>query len=151
MVGRSRPGFVVVAAVLAWSSLLIGPSATAVTGSPVPHGLVTSATVYTFTQLSAGGSHTCGVKTDGTVACWGYNNLGQATPPSGSFTSVSAGGSHTCGMRTSGKVACWGRNNYGQARRPLHVVFSQVDAGGEYTCGVRTDQFIACWGLQARN
>ena len=28
----------------------------------------------TGTAVSAGGCHTCGVKTDGTVACWGRDN-----------------------------------------------------------------------------
>ena len=46
----------------------------------------------TFTQVSAGMYHTCGVRTDGTLACWGNNNSGQATPPGGTFTQVSAGG-----------------------------------------------------------
>ncbi|HCP61715.1 MAG TPA: hypothetical protein DIU14_04485, partial [Actinobacteria bacterium] len=39
-----------------------------------------------FSSVSAGRYHTCGVKTDGTVACWGDDTSGQATPPSGSFT-----------------------------------------------------------------
>ena len=61
-----------------------------------------------FASVSAGGIHTCGVKTDGSVACWGYDDSGQATPPAGEFASVSAGGSHTCGVMTDGAVACWG-------------------------------------------
>ena len=65
--------------------------------------------------MSAGRYHTCGVKTDGTVACWGRNDLGQATPPGGTFTQVSAGGYHTCGVKTDGTVACWGDNFSGQA------------------------------------
>src|SRR5438874_8292710 len=31
-------------------------------------------------SISAGASHTCGIRTDGTVACWGGNGYGQATP-----------------------------------------------------------------------
>ena len=45
---------------------------------------------------------------DGSVACWGYDSEGQATPPKGEFASVSAGQYHTCGVRTDGSVACWG-------------------------------------------
>ena len=30
--------------------------------------------------VSAGGWHTCALRNDGTVACWGYNQDGQATP-----------------------------------------------------------------------
>ena len=33
--------------------------------------------------------HTCGVRTNGTLACWGNNAIGQATPPAGTFTAVS--------------------------------------------------------------
>ena len=77
--------------------------------------------------------HTCGMRTNGTVACWGDNAIGQATPPAGTFTAVSAGGDHTCGVRTNGTLACWGDNgerpghparghlHRGQRRRPPHL------------------------------
>ena len=81
-------------------------------------------------SVSTGMVHSCGVKTDSSVVCWGANvdsngnYIGQATPPSGSFTSVSAGGFHSCGVKTDSSVVCWGANvdiegNYiGQARPP---------------------------------
>ncbi len=72
----------------------------------------------TFTAVSAGLYHTCGVRTNGTLACWGYNAYGQATPPPGTFTAVSAGNAHTCALRTNGTLACWGRNDFGQATPP---------------------------------
>ena len=53
--------------------------------------------------------HTCGVRTDGSLECWGRDHYDQATPPDGEFTSVSAGSTHTCGVRTDGTVACWGK------------------------------------------
>ena len=34
----------------------------------------------TFTQVSAGNIHTCGIKSDGTFTCWGSNSYGQSTP-----------------------------------------------------------------------
>ena len=61
-----------------------------------------------FASVSAGWFHTCGVRTDGSVECWGWNVVGQATSPSGEFASVSAGNQHTCGVRTDGSVECWG-------------------------------------------
>ena len=39
-----------------------------------------------------GGVFTRAQKTDGSVACWGDDGDGQASPPEGEFTSVSAGG-----------------------------------------------------------
>ena len=85
------------------------------------------------------------MQTDGTVACWGFNDFGQTTPPSGTFSQVSAGNGHTCGLQTDGTVACWGFNGSGQAKPPGGT-FSQVSAGSLHTCGVQTDGTVACWG-----
>jgi len=98
--------------------------------------------------VSAGEYHTCGVRTDGTLACWGDDSQGQATPPAGTFSQVSAGGYHTCGLMTDGTLACWGMDIYGQATPPTGT-FSQVSAGFEHTCGVRTDGTLACWGFNS--
>ena len=81
-------------------------------------GLEGRPTASSFNSLSAGGSYTCGVRRDGSVACWGRHGLGAATPPAGSFASVSAGFAHTCGVRSDGSVACWGWNGNGQATPP---------------------------------
>jgi hypothetical protein len=85
--------------------------------------------------ISAGGLHTCGLKTDGTLACWGHNAQGQATPPAGTFTQASAGNSHTCGVKTDGTLACWGANDYGQTTPPAGT-FTQISAGDYHNCGV---------------
>jgi alpha-tubulin suppressor-like RCC1 family protein len=74
----------------------------------------------TFSQVSAGYDHTCGLRTDGTVACWGANNSAQSTPPSGTFSQVSAGHFYTCGVKTDGTVAGWGRTTTARPRRREH-------------------------------
>lgn len=89
--------------------------------------------------------HTCGIKTDGTVACWGDNTHGQSSPFSGPFTQVSAGGYHTCGVKPDGTISCWGDNIYGQSNPPSGT-FIQVSAGGYHTCGLRTNGSTSCWG-----
>ena len=83
--------------------------------------------------------------TDGTLACWGDNGWGQATPPGGTFSQVSGGNAHTCGVRTDGTLACWGNNDNGQATPPGGT-FSQVSAGTYHSCGLRTEGTLACWG-----
>jgi len=44
-----------------------------------------------FSQLSISSTHGCVAKTDNTLACWGKNDYGQATPPNGQFLQVSVG------------------------------------------------------------
>ena len=77
-----------------------------------------------FSQVSAGGFHTCAVTSDGTPWCWGRNDSGQlgtggtATSNNSptklggltSVTQISAGGFHTCAIAHGG-AWCWGANN----------------------------------------
>ena len=98
-----------------------------------------------FRAVSAGGSHTCGVRSDGIIICWGANRFGQAAAPAGGFSAVSAGDAHTCGVRSGGTVLCWGDERFGQAAAPAGR-FSAVSAGAEHSCGLRSDGAIICWG-----
>ena len=63
--------------------------------------------------MDAGYCHHRGLKTDGTIACWGSNDYGQASPPMDIFHSVSAGDIHTYGVPADGTGTCWGRNRDG--------------------------------------
>ncbi|MBV9787063.1 MAG: S8 family serine peptidase [Chloroflexi bacterium] len=96
-------------------------------------------------SLSANSTHTCAVRSDSTIICWGKNDYGQTTPPSGLFTQVRAGRYHTCGLRLDGTITCWGRNDYGQATPPAGT-FSQIDTGESHSCGLRPDNIVVCWG-----
>ena len=98
-----------------------------------------------LTSVSAGEQHTCGVKTNGSVVCWGDDEYGQSTPPSGKFASVSAGDRHTCGVKTNGSVACWGDDEHGKSTPPSGK-FTYVGAGLHYTCGLTTNGSTVCWG-----
>ena len=103
-------------------------------------------------SVSAGGFHSCGVKTDGALVCWGFNEdsfdnyTGQANPPAGSFQSVSAGLLHNCGVRSDWSLTCWGDNSEDQSRSPGGR-FTSVNAGVYHTCGVRMDGSAVCWGI----
>jgi alpha-tubulin suppressor-like RCC1 family protein len=91
------------------------------------------------TQISAGGYHTCALRTHtgtGTVWCWGdntYGQLGDGTTGNATthlrlvpvqvrrgngfltgITAISAGERHTCARRDDGTAWCWGRNQFGQ-------------------------------------
>ncbi|MDE0168829.1 MAG: S8 family serine peptidase [bacterium] len=122
------------------SNTLTWPGTTTATVQPTtPRAGVTAGVI------SAGWVHSCGVRTDGTVECWGNNAEGQATAPAGSFTQVSAAAQHSCGVRTDGTVECWTRNVLGRATAPAGS-FTQVSAAVQHSCGLRTDQSVECWG-----
>jgi hypothetical protein len=74
--------------------------------------------------VSASDRHSCAIRTDGTLACWGNNDYGQATPPAGQFSAVSIGGDHSCAIRTDGSLTCWGSDRYGQATLPTPLTFT---------------------------
>ena len=67
--------------------------------------------------ISAGNGHTCGVQSDGRLACWRANSEGQSTPPGGRFTQVRAGWYLNCGVQSNGTITCWGYG-YGQDNQP---------------------------------
>jgi len=88
-----------------------------------------------FRAVSAGDSHTCGVSTDNTTYCWGWNtgqlgdgthvNRASPTPVAGgfSFATVEAGGrvdpqtrevAYSCGVTTNHQALCWGNDTNGR-------------------------------------
>ena len=107
--------------------------------------LVVGATA--FASISSGWSYTCGLRSDGSVSCWGLNNTGQATAPAGEiFNAISSGQLHTCGLRSNGSVSCWGDNRRGQATAPAAGNFTAISSGEDHTCGLLPNGSVACWG-----
>ena len=95
--------------------------------------------------ISVGSYHTCGVRVDRTIACWGENPDGQTDAPTGLFESVTAGYGHSCGLRIDGTATCWGLNSEGQSDAP-NEQFQALVASTYYTCGLGTDATVSCWG-----
>ena len=79
----------------------------------------------TYIALSAGGSHTCAIGSDDTVACRGFQPIrsyGESKPSTGTFVAISAGLDHTCAIRTGGTIALLGGH---PASRPAARTHSQ--------------------------
>ena len=108
-------------------------------------GLIELPASVRFTAIDAGYGHTCGLRADNTISCWGENYFGQSDAPDGEFLAVSAGRGHSCAVRADRTVVCWGNNEFGQSDAP-DGEFLTVSAGSWLSCGVRTDGRVACWG-----
>jgi hypothetical protein len=101
-----------------------------------------------FKAVTAGFDHACAIHSgDDTVACWGDDTFGEASPPAGAFASVSAGYDFSCGVRLDHALLCWGWDMDGRA--PPAGSFATVDAGASHACALRTDGSVACWGRNA--
>ena len=100
--------------------------------------------------IDVGTSHACAIASDGKVACWGWNLIGQASVPVslGIVTAVTAGGVHTCALKIDGSVTCWGENSNGETSVPATLgTASQLSAGHAHTCAVKGDGAAVCWGF----
>ena len=116
-----------------------------------------------LTTIAVGEAYACGLRADGTIVCWGQNDLGQTESPAGEFTSIDAGKDHACAIRADRTVACWGNDDQGQTDAPERGFLAVAAGGGtqgardnsgrqtfhdegRFTCGVLTDGTLRCWG-----
>ena len=124
-------------------------------------------------QIGAGVDHTCGIRTNGTLWCWGRNDLGQLGDGTtgdkknptqvgalNTWTKVDGGGNHTCARKGDGTLWCWGYNSSGQLGdgttaaykvTPSQVfgaltTWAGVNTGAYHTCARKTNGTLWCWG-----
>jgi alpha-tubulin suppressor-like RCC1 family protein len=125
------------------------------------------------TAVAAGDNHTCARKSDGAVACWGYNYYGQLgngvsrnsspapVPVTGlvDAVAVEAGALFTCVLKSNGAVACWGANFSGQlgngtkgGESTTPVLVSglsdavAIGVGDAHACAIKQAGSVVCWG-----
>lgn len=122
------------------------------------------------TRLASGVGHSCIIRPDGSVRCWGNNlhgQLGDGTrtdrlktvpvPGLTGIVAVACGGLHTCALRANGTVACWGQDESADPSStttdrlaPVDVAglsnVVEITAGRSHTCALSRDGIIRCWG-----
>jgi hypothetical protein len=133
----------------------------------------TAAMATTTTAISAGGLHTCALRSTGAMDCWGENEFGElgdgtsaekTTPTavsglSSGVTAVSAGYVYTCALTRAHGVYCWGENLSGQlgdgtttekttptAVSGLSSGITAISASAEHTCALTSAGGVKCWG-----
>ena len=95
----------------------------------------------TFKTVAAGEVHSCGLRSDDTITCWGANGRGQTDAPSGTFKTVTLGGFHSCAVRSDDTITCWGSNNDGESDAPSGT-FKTVTVSAFHSCAIRSDDHL---------
>lgn len=135
---------------------------------------VTPADVYDLNSeviaISTGNHHTCALKGNGSVKCWGENwsgQLGDATTETKSVptdvvglnsgvAALDAGNSRTCALMTTGGVKCWGSTLLGNGTSENKLIptdipelasgVAAISAGAFHTCALMATGRVRCWG-----
>jgi alpha-tubulin suppressor-like RCC1 family protein len=148
-------------------------------GSRISRTTATMTGLSDVTAVAAGegvdqSKHSCAVKQNGTVLCWGLNSFGELGD--GMFTAsnipkevtdltnataIATGTHHACAVKQNGTVVCWGDNSHGQlgagdvmiAKSTTAVDVkgltgvTAVTTGDAHACALKQDRTVACWGL----
>ncbi|MBA2956375.1 cutinase family protein [Nocardioides sp. MAH-18] len=154
-----------------WGQNLRGAVGTGGTSRLVARPVLVGPAGAGWLDVSTGGWHTCAVRGDGTMWCWGQNTFGQVgnatagvqtapvqVGPATNWRQVSTSWGHSCGVTGAGEMACWGINKDGQigtgtlddAWSPQPVgagqVWTSVSAGDASTCALNSGAQTWCWG-----
>ena len=106
--------------------------------TPASVGPVDLGAGYTATAISSGDYHTCAIRNDRSVVCWGYGGDGRL----GYGDSSNVGDTQTPG--SAGPV------NLGPGRTAIAILrdaLAHVTAGGAHTCAILDNHQVVCWGF----
>lgn len=126
-----------------------------------------------YRSVATGDRHTCAIRRDGRMACWGSSSHGKLgngddggdpnTPQDVQselrWLDVCAGATHTCALAEDRTLHCWGLNDCGAlglgADRERKLVptalglgsgWLAVACGGFHACAMDADGEVSCWG-----
>jgi len=133
----------------------------------------------TFTQITAGTSHSLALDADGNLWTWGDDNVGQLGngAPTGdvtiptkvavagqTFTHIAAGGYHNLALDAAGNLWTWGQDTANQLGNGSSIVdvlvptkldagqtFTQITAGNVHSLALDADGNLWTWGYDGQN
>lgn len=145
----------------------VGIQSTPISATPTDGGT-------TWSSVAGGGNHACGIRNNGTAACWGRGDLGMlgsgvvesSNAPidvSGGYndwTQLDAGSAFTMGLRSGAAdtIYCWGDSTickqapFGIKLLPTGLTVSgvtnwtHITAGSDHACALTSDARLFCWG-----
>jgi alpha-tubulin suppressor-like RCC1 family protein len=124
-----------------------------------------------FVDIALGSDHGCGVRGDGRVTCWGWNDSGQLgqgdrdwraepqlVPGLFDVVQIAAGDRFSCALDERNEVWCWGQNYAGQLGRGSATGYdvdrvaglsepTSIAAANDHACAIAgaADE-VWCWG-----
>ena len=111
-----------------------------------------------WAQVDVGVGTACGVRKDGTIACWGFLEFGLGSWPEGNdFVQVSVGEVHACALHANGRAECWGCEGVwgkGKGYKEIDLAwcvapeeqFSAIDVGWWSSGGLTLEGEMITWG-----
>ncbi len=122
-------------------------------------------------RLQSNYGHNCGIKSDGSLSCFGDNSFGelglgdtlkQQIPlqvgADLNWIDLVGGGGHFCALKNNDSLWCWGDNGSGQLGdgtwigkwSPVQIgsgiSWKQIAGGYAHTCGIKSNDTLWCWG-----
>lgn len=104
-----------------------------------------------FSALALGHIHTCVLRWDGEVFCFGNAADGKLVAPIGPFVHISSNFYHTCGLMADGTAKCWGFCDGNRCAVPAGATYRYLAAGGDFTCGITWANRASCFGTYTSN
>jgi len=129
---------------------------------------------FVWKKLAAGSFHSCAIKNDNSLWCWGKNywgqlGLGNEIPSSvikqvsttNDWSEVKSYHKTSCARKMNNTLWCWGQNSNGQlgdgttsfSNSPVQTAgtaiendWDSVAVGKFFSCGLKTDKTLWCWG-----
>ena len=97
--------------------------------------------------VAAGDRHSLGLRSDGTVVCWGSGAGTNIPPDVTNAVAIAAGLWHGAALLADHSVAAWGDNYYQQTNVPATATNVVALAAGDYhTLALRADGTVIAWG-----
>ena len=103
--------------------------------------------------MDVGLASVCGVRPEGTLACWDYYSFLSPTPE-GTYVQVTNGTEWACALTTTGSIECWsnaspeisGSIALGVLEAPEDDGYTAISAGNSHACAIDAEGYVTCWG-----
>jgi hypothetical protein len=102
-----------------------------------------------FIAIAAGKRHCLALRSDGSIAAWGWDKYGQCsnTPSGNDFIAIAAGNYHSIALKSDGSIVVWGDDSLWQITdKPSGNDFVAITAGDYHSLALKSDGTIVGWG-----